>query len=493
MKKLFLIIPILFISLSCDKNFEEINTNPNASTDINPELLFSTALLQAAGNKFQCEGAMLLNASCYVQHIATTAFNWRGDKYFYSPFENDVMFSDGFRNEVKTIVDMLEKVKDDPEKTNLYAVGRIWKVYIFHRLTDLYGDLPYFEAGRGYLDYNFEPTYDKQQDIYMDMLSELEVATNALDESKPFIEDQDFVYGGKLGKWQRFGNSLMLRLAMRLVKADPTAAETWAKKAIDGGLMWSTDDSAFIGHNWSEGIIQNGMAQIFEDEDNSARLSRAFVNFLKETYDPRLYIFGTIADTLEHKGMPNGWDSGMLFDSTGLTNMETFTRVNADLVRRWTPSIYLGYAETELLLAEATVRNWVSGDATEHYEKGVRAAMQQLTSFAPWFIIDDYTIDNFLNNNPFNPEDDEAALEMINTQYWVATFLNELESYANWRRSGFPVLTPSNYPGNDTGGTIPRRFRYPQVEYSVNSENINAAVNRQGPDLLTTRVWWDAQ
>ncbi len=490
MKKLILLIPLLFLYFSCDKDFEEINTNPNAATDIAPELLFSTSLLQASGNSNQSEGADLLNVSCYVQHIATTAFNWQGDKYLFSPFNNDVLFSDAFRNEVKSIVAMLDKAKDDPDKTNLYAIGRIWKVYIFHRLTDMYGDIPYTEAGRGYLDGILDPVYDKQEDIYKHMLSELEDATKAIDVNKPFNWEPDFVYYGDVEKWQRFGHSLMLRLAMRMVKVDAALAESWAKKAFDLGLMTSTDDSAFIGHAWEDGVAQNGLAKTFETDDN-ARLSKAFVDYLKETNDPRLYIFGSIADTLEHKGMPNGWDDGMLFDSTGLTDMETFSRVNIDMVQRWSPTLFLGYAESELLLAEAIVRNWVSGDATEHYENGVRAAMQQLVIFNEWFIIDDSAIDNYLTNNPFNPADDEAAFEMINSQYWVATFLNELESFANWRRSGYPVLTPSNYPGNDTGGLIPRRFRYPQEEYSVNIENLNEAVSRQGADLLTTRVWWD--
>ena len=73
-----------------------------------------------------------------------------------------------------------------------------------------------------------------------------------------------------------------------------------------------------------------------------------------------------------------------------------------------------------------------------------------------------------------------------------ATFLNEYETFANWRRTGFPDLTPVDYPGNVTGGTIPRRMIYSPNESVTNEENYNAAVARQGADLLTTRVWWDA-
>jgi hypothetical protein len=83
-------------------------------------------------------------------------------------------------------------------------------------------------------------------------------------------------------------------------------------------------------------------------------------------------------------------------------------------------------------------------------------------------------------------------LQQINAQYWVATFMDENESFANWRRSGYPSLTPINYPGNITSGAIPRRFTYPQSEVSDNTDNYNAAVGRMnGGDQMSSRVWWD--
>ncbi len=146
------------------------------------------------------------------------------------------------------------------------------------------------------------------------------------------------------------------------------------------------------------------------------------------------------------------------------------------------------YAEVEFLLAEAAVRNWYNGDAATHYENGVRAAMQYLAMYGPEAVIPEADIDAYLAANPFDPAN---ALEQINTQIWAATHLNEYESYANYRRTGYPALTPVNYPGNVTGGTIPRRMRYSEGEMVANAESYAEAVSRQGPDLLTTRVWWD--
>ncbi|MBK8566578.1 MAG: SusD/RagB family nutrient-binding outer membrane lipoprotein [Saprospiraceae bacterium] len=490
MKKAIFFLTIISFLTACDKDFEEMNTNPTAANDIEAKLLFSTALLQGAGDPYQSEGPIMAYTACFVQHIAAVTFNWEGDKYFYNAFHNDVMFNGGYKQEVKSLVAVLDKVKDDPAQSNLYAAARIWEAVVFQRLTDLYGDVPHSEAGRGFIDSNFKPVYDRQQDIYLDLLAGLEAATTALDASKPFIGDADFIFHGDVEKWRRFGNTMMLRLALRLVKADPAAAEAWAKKAIAGGVMQALDDSALVPHSEGDILVQNGIGYFMAVEDNG-RLCKTFVNWMKAANDPRLPVLSFVATGGEPKGLPNGLDLGMLTDLTGDTTVESYSRINPALVQRWTPTMMQCYAEAELMLAEAAVRGWSNDDPAVHYQNGVRAAMQQLALFDASAGISDTDIDSYLAAHPFAPANTEAALEHISTQYWAATFLNELEAFANWRRSGYPVLTPSNFPGNATGGVIPRRLKYPQAEFSVNGENINAAIARQGTDDFLTRVWWD--
>jgi hypothetical protein len=143
------------------------------------------------------------------------------------------------------------------------------------------------------------------------------------------------------------------------------------------------------------------------------------------------------------------------------------------------------------LLAEAAQRGWITGvPVATYYTNGVTAAMAQLgaqTGAGP----SNAAITAYLVANPYNPG---GALNQINTQYWVATFMDENESWANWRRSGFPTLVPVSYPGNVTNGTIPRRFTYPQGEASTNSTNYSAAVSDlNNGDKMTSRVWWDVQ
>jgi len=139
-------------------------------------------------------------------------------------------------------------------------------------------------------------------------------------------------------------------------------------------------------------------------------------------------------------------------------------------------------------LAEAAFRGWISGSAKSYYDAGVTAAMKQFTQFGIAGI-DDASIAKYLTQNPFS---ESKALEQINTQYYINTFSDEYESFANWRRSGYPVLKEVNYIGNATNGTIPRRFTYPTEESSVNAANYQKAVaNLDNGDQMTSRVWWD--
>ena len=158
----------------------------------------------------------------------------------------------------------------------------------------------------------------------------------------------------------------------------------------------------------------------------------------------------------------------------------------------------LTYTENLLLLAEAAYRGWISGSAKDYYEAGVRSAMQQFSFYSAAEssynrYLNAEAIDKYLADNPF---DQSKALEQINTQYYITTFCDEYETFANWRRSGYPVLTPVNkgYSTCVTNGTIPRRFQYPVTESQNNEANYQEAISRMnGGDKMTSRVWWDKE
>lgn len=495
--KFYILGAVLILISACTKNFEEINKNPNAATTISVDYLFSHSQLKTAtsgDNGYENWRANLIYSECMIQHMASTEGYWVGDKYFYDPGYSASLFDKAYTNELKDLISVLDSTKDNAALANKYAAARIWKVVIFQRLTDLYGDIPYSEAGMGYDKQIFSPKYDAQSDIYADMLNELDQACSSFDASKETFGSADLVYGGDVDKWKRFGYSMMLRLAMRESKVDPSNAQTWAQKAIAGGVMQSNDDNCFIA--MADGptqLNQNGNSIALSQgepttPEGGPRLSQTFVDSLKNYNDPRLRVYGELPDgntnPADQKGLPPG------SDAITAPDLSIYTRPNLTTVGLLSAPMYFQtYAEVEFMLAEAAVRGWGASDAASHYNAGVTAALLYVNNYGPAVPIDQSEVDAYLAAKPYNPNGDQ--LNQINTQYWLATFLNGYEAFANWRRCGYPLLIPVNYPGNVTNGTIPRRLQYPQNEYSNNPDGIASALSRQGPDLLTTRVWWD--
>ena len=356
------------------------------------------------------------------------------------------------------------------------------------------------------------------------MLKELDEAQAALSTSASnTIGAADVIYGGDATKWKKFANSLMLRVAMRLTKVAPDKAKTWVAKAVANGLFVSNDDNAIVRH--ANGSPSDDSAEpygkVFSSLDTQAFfISETFIEILKD--DPRLPLIATVctkdpkpgwgdADfdlgdnaSDKQKGMPVGYDSkGGDWDISkapgypGDDWRKTYSVPNRTVYARPdSPSMLVTHAGNLLLLADAVKRGLYTGDAENLYKEGVTAAMKQFSYYEKaTTTITDAEIAAYLDANPLNA-DTEKALEQINTEYYIHTFCNEYEAFANWRRTGYPKLTPArnaaSYPNNVTNGEIPRRFIYPTSEITANPVNYNDAVKRlSGGDKMTSRVWWD--
>jgi len=488
--KLFLLLAVLALPLSsCDEGFAEMNTNPNAINELDYNYLLSYAQMQTSGERYENWRAILIYSSTMVQHLAALPNYWSGDKYLFNQGYSASLWERGYRNYIKEIAELLDKTAGDPEYANLYQVTRIWRVAAFHRMTDLYGDIPYSEAGKGFIDANFSPAYDTQESIYRDMLKELDEAASAVGSGADEVTG-DLIYDGDLTLWKKYAYSLMLRLAMRCSEVDASLAQEYVGKATTGGVMTALTESALVPHSdGPAGINRNGIGEVFNADDNQ-RLSATFVDWMDGMGDPRLDVLGVVASGGPQKGLPNGFTTTTLESYAGGSDLETYSRVNRQIALLESPMMFQSYAEVELLLAEAAERGWHSGDAATHYENGVRAAMEAWgVLYDASLAIDGADIDTYLANNPY---DAANAMEQIGEQYWAATFWNEYEAYANFRRTGYPALVPVDFPGNEANSQVPRRLRYPAAEYGVNEANINAANTRQGPDEFTTKMWWDA-
>lgn len=513
---------LLLILVSCDKGFEKINTNPNAYSKPVVEDMFAFSVVRGSLSGTDGDSVDLRYCSSLMQYFASLwTERWFGDKY-----NNDTMnfwgrlFDQGYTSYLKEIEQIISLVKDDPANSNLHAIARIWRVFGYHRITDIHGDIPYSQATKGYLEGIYKVKYDPQSEIYADMLKELDEAAKLLDGSKKSFGASDFIYNGDTEQWKRFAYSMMLRLGMRLTKVDPASAEIWVKKAIAGGVMKSNSDIAMLEHTNVENRLNynatNAFIWLHEMNPNSkgvtvSKLSQTFINELQSHGDPRLPIFSTLWEgntdqsTLPQttvpaiqKGLPNGYDEitiKTIIPGWSNEQLKGYSEIN-----RWTigsvtaPTIFLSYSEVELLLAEAAIRGWGAINAEGHYENGVRAALQMLALNPNDSSIPSDSIEEYLKMNSFpNAGSFEEKMEKIHYEMRMTHFMNFIEAYANWRRTGYPKLEPTNWPGNLTGGTIPRRLPYPTSEAVNNTEAYNEAITRQGADLLTTRVWWDKQ
>lgn len=486
---------------SCDKGFEEMNINPDASAVAQPEYVFSKALLDIWDNSYFSTDALASGGS--MQHFATYKdVPGIGDKYYFQqgnyPYD---YFTTGYPSSVNELATVIAAVGDT--SVNRLSIARIARAYQMSRLTDLYGDIPYEDAAKGYSVNNFTPKYDAQADIYADLLKELEESALALDASKPSFGAGDFIYGGNVAKWKKFAYSLMLRLGMRLTKRDAALAQTWVTKAIAGGVITTDADIATMKYTGTTDANRNPAAASMLSNDygvangssntEGGKLAATFINALKNTNDPRLNVIAVVwtngkADTTTslQKGMANG----LLVKPA---DFATYSEPNPATILQYTaPLIVMSAAETQLLLAEAAVRGWYTGDAAVAYAAAITSSMHNWALFGSAGVIAEDRIATYLAANILTGTTEEK-LEQIGTQKWISLFLDEQEIYANWRRTNYPTLIPVNITGNITGGTIPRRLLYPPSEESVNSASLAEAVARQGANVMTTHIWWDKQ
>ncbi|TVQ04512.1 MAG: SusD/RagB family nutrient-binding outer membrane lipoprotein [Balneolaceae bacterium] len=502
--KYILCVTLLILLLplqGCDTDsLHSLNENPTVAEEINPGFVLAYTQLQTSGESFENWRTQLIYQSTMIQQLSALAGYWSGDKYFHNDEYSGALWARAYTGYIKDLVNLVQitdpTVSGQEQWANYHAIARIWKVVAFQRVTDIYGDVPYFDAGKGFSERIFFPNYDPQEAIYMDMLNELEAAAQLLNNSAANPGNQDLIYGGNIDQWRRYAYSMMLRLGLRMTKVDAARAQEWVQKAIAGGVMQSNADNSYIEHtDGPEGINRNGIGEVFNFDgnnfttDDASRLSKTFVDWMRDHDDPRLERLSWVVNGGPPLGRPNGFDATTIMQFDPNYDGNDYSRVNPAFVLRDSPMFFQTFAEVQFMLAEAIERGWHTGNAANHYNAGIRAAMEMYSEYGSSVEISSGEIDAYLAANPYNSAEWNR---LISEQYWAATFLNWYETYANWRRTGFPQLTPVNYPGNQSNGTIPRRLRYPNSEASGNPDGYNQAVQRQGPDEFTTRIWWDA-
>ena len=464
------VILVLGSTAACDTDLTEINRNPN-----NPESVPLSTVLgsgiwslasNSAGRGMFGEWTGLFHTYTWSQYTAQSTYN---DEDHYTPREGipQEIWTEAYSGPLLDLKRTQELALAANDK-NLAAVADILQVNGFLFLTDLYGDIPYFEA----LDLKNHPTpaFTPQAQIYPDLLKRLAADAAAITPSStPGWASGDLMYDGNLERWQEFANSLRLRIAMRVSSTSLAAsartdfAAAWAANRFD-----DNSDNADV--DWSGTLpAQNPMFEniVLGGRDGDFRVAKSIIDALQSRNDPRLpfYAERAVSDG-KYRGLPNG----LLPEEVGEgTTLDDYSNIGPAFLSPSTPSVFLSYAETLFLGAEAAAKGWIAGDPAALYRQGIQASMRV-------FDIPQAEIDAYLAR----PSVAYAGVNSIYLQKWIALYLNGPESFAELRRTGQPALPLSE---NAVIDQFPSRLPYPPEEGLYNP-NFAAYENVEYTDKL---------
>jgi hypothetical protein len=509
---------MVLVLVSCKKDITDLNINKNAATEMDMAYLVSNGTLRIAG-EYENTRANMLYSATMIQHTASTAGYFSGDRYLYNAQYSGAYMERHFTDVIRNFSQAIEKTKGVADLVNINSTAVILRAFDLHRMTDLYGDIPYTQAGYGLVDgdKNWFPKYESQKDVYAALVKDIKAARDKMSASAKSMGTQDFIYGGDIAKWKKFANSLLMRIAMRMSNVDATGAAAVYKEAQASGAFTSNADNAHIKFaTGPQGINRNGLNDGYWNTykySRDCKISKTFIDWMKANNDPRLMIVsGGIGSpdvasewktgVADQEGMPNGYTAANIAGALStekaaaykaLTSQanRVFSMLNLKYLDWEDPYLLITYGEVELMNAEAALKGWLTTSAETHFNNGVKAAIQNWTNFDASFSRTTSEIDTYIAGRGFAAASSTNKLKLIGEEYWAATYLNDIESWSNWRRTGYPVLVPTNDPNRFEANEIPRRLIYWENEISSNPANYKIAVDRMGGDKFMTKTWWD--
>ena len=468
MKKLLFAAAAALAITSCTSDLSDLNQNGKAPESVPSGALFANAVM-GYYDFDAVQNVNLNNLRLWSQHWTQTTYV---DESNFNLNERDVNGSTFVRMYVTVIRDCEEArtaVMNGPESTASKAASiaaiEVMEVMAYQYLVDLFGDVPYSEA----LSETNVPKYDAGSAIYADLLDRLDAATADLSGSNTF-GSSDIIYGGDAAAWKKAANSLMLRMAVRMIGYDAAAAKTWGEKAIAGGVFTSSADDMRLyyssapphTHPMWETLVQSGRT----DYVASATLG----DVLNGLADPRRAgFFKNLGGSDSVTGAPHGFQVNYYDYSQPGTALEDPTWSHAAI----------SYVEVEFLMAHAAVAGWAgASDAATHYENGIRASIEEWGGSSA--DADAYMM------HPLVAFSSTTAATQIGVQKWIAMYSNAFEAYAAVRMYDLPMQTAA------LAGTVtPTRYSYPLDEYSLNTTNVQAAAANYGGDDTFAKVFWD--
>ncbi len=472
----------LVLVVACEENLDEINTNPNLPEEVPSEFVLPSVLVESAHAVYDRLDKTFLNL--WVQQWGSPVY---ADEDQYELRESTLNTAwDALYANAMTDAEYMVDLGLEQDNPNHAAIGLVMKVYIASIITNLWGDIPYSDALNARTEDGgiLSPTFDSQEQVYSQLLSDLDRAIGlmnpALDNSD--IAGFDFIYAGDMLQWEKFANSLKLRLYMNMSEVDPTAAESGISSTLNLPIISSNDDNAefFFGTTTTS---ENPVANHLRARGDDYRVSKTLIDEMVATgtntnpLDPRLPLYAALSDNGVYEGELNGQTGSFEVSKIG-----EYYGGPGPAQRMEMPFQYMIYPEILFIQAEAAQRGWIAGDVEALYEEAITASMEY-NGITDAVAINAYLADPSVAFNAGN------AMELISVQKWLALYMQGTEAFNNWRRTGFPDIQPS--VDNRNNDQIPRRLEYPTDEFNNNSANTEAAVSRQGGATQNDRIWID--
>ena len=472
-------LALLILGFSACGDFGDLNVDPNRPVSVDTETLLTSAMREV--------GERVLSNTrigpIYAQHIGNITYT-EDDRY--QAVQSD--FSGWYTGPLADLQRVIElntneETKDAASKSgsnaNQIAAARILKAYFINILTDLWGPMPYSDAlqgGSGVL----TPAYDSQAAIYEALFSELQDAVSQMDGGAGV--SGDFIFGGDMGEWAKFANTIRMNMAIRAADANETLAKAQFLDAIADGVI----DADLMYPFLAEANNENPWFSEFRTRTDFA-LTEMMVNEMKSLGDPRLGHYADPTKNSAAAGNPEivGVPYGLASPSTQPPNV-SFPN-STYMKAQDAPLAIFTMAQVEFAMAEAAARGWTTDNPEDHYKAAIKASWDQ------WSVSYDDAAFNAYYSQSGVAWDAGKWDQLIGYQKWVALFGQGFEAWTEWRRLDYPDLVLPEDPLSPSG-SIPLRLIYPAAEQNLNGANYEVALGMLGgPDKDGTHLWWDTK
>lgn len=478
MKRFKLTIILTFMAsvifVSCDEGFAELNIDPNNPVIVPSHLLIPSTVRQYGNTSYSVfrGGGELAG---WAGQLAKVQYN---DQQRYVFRESVITATwEAFYFVGISDADQIYKLAEDEGNRTVMGVGKILQAYGYSMITDIYGDCPMSEAMRAD-EGIFTPAYDQQEAVYSQMITFLDEGIALIDEGVGIIDAvSDILYQGNIANWRKFAVSLKFRLLMRQSGKVSVGSELQAI-VNSGGLFTTNDQEAKLVYLGAAPSANPMYETIVFGTRGEYKVNEVLVAALDSKSDARTSVYVQLNEDGIYRGKPSGIE-GLPSDDYNYTNVSA---IGEFYLRPEAPGYFVSNSEIQFLKAEAAMRGLISGSAQEFYNDGIMASF-----LANGLSAAEGLIHQNKNGVPLSVDNAQAMVQ-IGTEKWLALYCQGIEAWAEQRRTGIPDLPPAI---DGVFNEIPSRLTYPTIESSINKTNYDAAVAIQGPDLLTTKLWWN--